>query len=158
MTDQKEKLRRIYLAFLFGIMLTIFWFSAQPADESSNLSGRFMTWLLSGQVPFLTWLVTVTRVFEWLNIRKCAHAFIYFTLGISAELAAGIRERTGEQRISRTWLFCVLYACSDEMHQFFVPGRSCELRDVLIDSAGALVGVLLVFLTRRRREKRPKIL
>lgn len=158
MTGRKEKLRRIYLALMFGIMLTIFWFSAQPADESSNLSGRFMAWLLSGQVPLLTWLVTVTRVFEWLNIRKCAHAFIYFMLGISAELADGIRERAGRQRIGRTWLFCVLYACFDEMHQFFVPGRSCELRDVLIDSVGALIGALLVFLTRRLREKREKIL
>ena len=29
------------------------------------------------------------------------------------------------------------------LHQYFVPGRSCELRDVMIDSAGALVGMLL---------------
>ena len=42
-----------------------------------------------------------------------------------------------------------LYAVSDEIHQIFVPGRSCELRDILIDSAGVLVGILAFQLLRR---------
>jgi len=36
---------------------------------------------------------------------------------------------------------CVLYAVSDEVHQLFVPGRGRQVRDVLIDSAGAIVGI-----------------
>ncbi|MBQ1935757.1 MAG: VanZ family protein, partial [Clostridia bacterium] len=35
------------------------------------------------------------------------------------------------------------YAVTDEIHQHFVEGRSCELRDVLIDAAGALLFLLL---------------
>ena len=31
----------------------------------------------------------------------------------------------------------MLYACTDEFHQSFVPGRVAAVHDVLIDSAGA---------------------
>ena len=42
------------------------------------------------------------------------------------------------------WLIATLYAVSDEFHQYFIPGRSCQVGDVMIDSAGACVGVLVV--------------
>ena len=44
---------------------------------------------------------------------------------------------------------CALYAVSDEIHQLFVSGRSCQLTDVLLDSAGAFVGHLLYQLKLR---------
>lgn len=37
----------------------------------------------------------------------------------------------------------VLYAISDEWHQFYVPGRYSDGRDVLVDAAGALAALLL---------------
>ncbi len=52
-------------------------------------------------------------------------------------------------------LISMLYACTDEFHQHFVPGRSCEVRDALIDTAGALIGILvlgiLMHFHKRRR-------
>ena len=49
------------------------------------------------------------------------------------------------------------YAMTDEFHQLFVPGRSGQVRDVLLDSCGAAVGVLLVlfvtWLIRRSGKK-----
>ncbi|UYJ41604.1 MAG: VanZ family protein [Lachnospiraceae bacterium] len=36
-----------------------------------------------------------------------------------------------------SWMIAVLYACTDEYHQLFVPGRSGQLRDVMIDAVGA---------------------
>jgi VanZ family protein len=38
----------------------------------------------------------------------------------------------------------VLYAVSDEIHQLFTPGRSGEIRDVLIDSVAGMVGIWLI--------------
>ena len=38
----------------------------------------------------------------------------------------------------------MIYAISDEIHQLFVPGRSGQVRDVLIDSAGSLLGIIIV--------------
>ena len=42
-----------------------------------------------------------------------------------------------------SFLFSVLYASSDEFHQTFVVGRDGNIVDVLIDSSGTLVGILL---------------
>jgi len=45
-----------------------------------------------------------------------------------------------------TW--CLLYAVSDEMHQAFVPGRSCDPEDALADLTGALTAGGLAELIR----------
>lgn len=42
-----------------------------------------------------------------------------------------------------SWAFGTLYAVTDEFHQMFVPGRSCEIRDMCIDSCGVATGVLI---------------
>ena len=39
-----------------------------------------------------------------------------------------------------------LYACSDEFHQLFVPGRTAKFTDVLIDTSGVIVGSILIFI------------
>lgn len=54
----------------------------------------------------------------------------------------------------RAELFCALYACSDEVHQYFVPGRSCRFFDVCVDSAGALCGALLFWWCTFMRTKK----
>lgn len=55
----------------------------------------------------------------------------------------------------RAEVFCALYACSDEFHQYFVPGRSCKLFDVCVDSTGAFFGALffwgIFYLWERKR-------
>jgi VanZ family protein len=38
---------------------------------------------------------------------------------------------------------CIIYAVSDELHQLFVPGRGCQLKDVIIDTAGAVSGTAI---------------
>lgn len=45
---------------------------------------------------------------------------------------------------SLAFIVAVLYAISDEFHQSFVPGRYPDVRDVLVDAAGALAAVLLL--------------
>ena len=42
-----------------------------------------------------------------------------------------------------SFLFSVIYALSDEFHLTFVPGRDGNIVDVLIDSSGAVVGILV---------------
>ena len=58
------------------------------------------------------------------------------------------------QRIVLPWVIGTVYAVSDEVHQLFVEGRSCEVRDMLLDSAGVAAGVLLMnWLKSHRRNK-----
>ena len=50
-------------------------------------------------------------------------------------------------------LFAIIYAISDEFHQLFVPGRTCSLSDILVDSAGILSASLLYILSLKFRKK-----
>ena len=61
--------------------------------------------------------------------------------------------------IIRAEIFCALYACSDEFHQYFVPGRSCKFFDVCVDSTGAFFGALLfwgIFHLRKQKRERKR--
>lgn len=51
-------------------------------------------------------------------------------------------------------LMAIAYAFSDEWHQSFVPGRSATFSDVLVDTSGALIGLLLIWLGSRGRSAR----
>lgn len=156
MTLQKERNNRcpqiICWALVLLWMCVIFWFSAQVADESKAMSGGVMEFLLrllgiDSTAPENAELVD-TMTF-W--IRKTAHFTEYTILGLLTCTAW----RT--QGISRPawfgWGLGTLYAVSDEIHQLFVEGRSCEVRDMAIDSSGVLLGVCLatgiVWITRR---------
>ena len=52
------------------------------------------------------------------------------------------------------WICGTIYAATDEIHQLFVPGRSGQVRDVLIDSCGVFIGVMVVTWIVSYREKR----
>ena len=43
-------------------------------------------------------------------------------------------------------LLSFLYACTDEIHQIFVPGRSAQFRDILIETLGASIGTIIKYL------------
>ena len=52
--------------------------------------------------------------------------------------------RSGGKKIAIALVVCILFAISDEFHQLFVPGRGAQVKDVLIDTAGAIVGMCIV--------------
>ena len=73
-------------------------------------------------------------------VRKTAHITEYTILTLLAVRAL----QFGTPKLRARALFgalalSVLYACTDEFHQIFVPGRSPLVKDVLIDSVGALL-------------------
>ena len=80
-------------------------------------------------------------------IRKLAHFSIYGLMGVFS-LLSFISYRAPKLLPGgiAAWILCVVYSVSDEIHQHFIPGRSCELRDMCIDSAGAILGILFAFI------------
>ena len=86
-------------------------------------------------------------------VRKGAHFSIYFILGLL--IMSYLKEiyMINNKGLLLAFIICFLYACSDEIHQLFVPGRSGEFRDVLIDSTGSVLGCHIysfIFNIRRR--------
>ena len=135
------KKKTVYKILLALWMILIFIFSAQIADDSSAVSNKvgllFNTLFNLGLTQSSPLWGTVSFI-----VRKAAHISEY------AVLAALWRMYAEEAEWKNNWiapfLLTVFYACTDEFHQTFVKGRSGELRDVCVDSAGALVGLILI--------------
>ena len=74
-------------------------------------------------------------------VRKSTHFFVYLVLGLLVINALRRSGVYGFRSIILGLLICVLYAISDEVYQLFVPGRGGQVKDIIIDSAGATVGI-----------------
>ena len=133
-------MQRKYLISTLAIMAFIFIQSALPGDLSSNESNFI--------VQILVALFDVDAGSAGFAVRKCAHFTEYLVLGGSAMLLFS------EMRLSGlvAWAVGAAYAVTDEFHQMFVAGRSCEVRDMCIDAAGVLCGVLVIVLWKRERQ------
>lgn len=81
-------------------------------------------------------------------IRKLAHFTIYMILGIAVMNYMNTYKMDNKRRIILTIIVGMLYATSDEIHQFFVPGRSAEVRDVCIDTLGVICGVIIATIVK----------
>ena len=75
-------------------------------------------------------------------VRKSAHFTEYFVLAVTVALPLYVYRIRGIFLFFTGGIFCVLFALLDEYHQSFVSGRGASLKDVGIDSLGALFGIL----------------
>ncbi|MGI6225840.1 MAG: VanZ family protein [Peptococcales bacterium] len=135
-----------FLVFIW--MLLIFNLSAQVAEESNKIS----TGITQAVAKVVAKVAPEADLdLKRLNkiMRKNAHFFAYLLLGflvINALKKSGVK---GYKAYIMAIGICFLYAVSDEVHQLFVPGRGGQIRDVLIDSAGAVSGVILHKITKK---------
>lgn len=146
-------------------MLMIFLFSAQTAEVSSGTSGGLIEYALEKLSPSFDHLSPSEKklcidALQFI-VRKGAHFSVYALLGFLCSLPCSQLFSTTFRSAAAACAVSILYAVTDELHQYFVPGRSCEVRDVLIDAAGACTGVLLFFLFRcisatMKRKKRKR--
>lgn len=133
-------------------MAAIFYFSSQPASVSNELS-KGVTEVIVEKVDKLTPNKEMEPNRFNHILRKNAHFFNFLVLGILVFHVLSSYGQQGYRRIGLALLLCVVYAITDEVHQLFVPGRGPQLKDVLIDSAGASIGIALSGLFARLIKK-----
>ena len=133
-------------------MALIFILSHQPATESSELSSG-ITKKLYDMIKLVVPNISLDQGTLDHVIRKSAHFSIYLILGLLVSNSLINSNISRLNSILLALLICILYAISDEIHQIFILGRSGQVSDVLIDSSGGLVGVLLLHAIRRRKSK-----
>ena len=140
--------KTVSILLVVGWMVGIFVMSSFPAKTSDVQSGVIVevvknVFNVSNERPEV--IDDLTTI-----VRKSAHSFEYFVLGI---LILNLIRQFWPGKWSKYWylaiIFAMLYAITDELHQILVPGRSCELRDILIDTIAASVGVGMIMLIRR---------
>ncbi|MDO4289279.1 MAG: VanZ family protein [Eubacterium sp.] len=146
--EKKNKWMRWGVVVLW--MAVIFFFSAQDATDSSAMSGGIVDQLMAMGEGLCQSLFGSAFAFPrdalTFLVRKAAHTSVYFVL---AMLVWRCWEKAADLKNLKTLAICFLYAASDELHQWFVPGRSAELRDVCIDTFGAALGLLALAAGRR---------
>lgn len=135
------------LVCLIFIMLAIFIFSAQNGSGSSRLSSSFSRLfcrlLFSGfnEMTAEQQLFLISGIHHF--VRKAAHFCVYAALGFcsySFFYFSGIRLKG---IFPPAVMLCAAYAVIDEIHQFFTPGRSIKITDMLLDSVGAAFGAVI---------------
>ena len=150
--NRKDVIRSILASIpMLLIAGMIFFFSSQPAEQSSETSGvvvRIATYIIEEGFDNMSQEIQseLTGVLEVI-IRKLAHFTEYAVFAMTIMLFVGtlpITSRCCKMIISAVG--GILYAASDEIHQLFVPGRDGHIRDVCIDSAGVLSGIFLFIL------------
>ena len=130
---------KISLLLVILWMIFIFVMSSFDATSSSNQSNFI--------VDIITSIINIKDIgLLSLIIRKLAHFIEYFILGI---LVINFITRY-DKKIIIAILLCIIYATSDEIHQIFVPGRSCQITDIMIDSLGSIMGIYLCKLITKK--------
>jgi len=155
----------------------IFWmaviFSASSDAMSSGHTSRIIGPIVRWLVPTISDAALGRVVFA---IRKTAHVTEYAVLALlfwwawrksvtdrrSVEARGPEAQTQGAQsRATRVWRWSdallalgisAIYAASDELHQYFVPTREARFGDVMLDTAGAALGLLLIWIIGRWRD------
>lgn len=143
-----------YLIILW--MIIIFLLSNQKAQDSKQLSNSFITKTIINIYEMKHGKITEEKKVEIKEnysfiVRKTAHFTIYLVLGILVSLVLIGKNLNIKQIIIYGVLICMAYAITDEIHQIFVSGRSGEIRDIIVDTCGSSVGILLNIIINRKR-------
>lgn len=82
---------------------------------------------------------------------KINHALAFGGMMVVALRASGyLFARTSiAVRVGIALLFCALYGATDELHQAFVPGRTCDIYDWVADMTGVFLALVGIVVTRR---------
>lgn len=133
------KVLRISAATLFWLLTAaltcmIFSFSNDTGVESKEVSESLLSVIINylGNIISHNFLRKLAHFSEYAALGFCFFGAIHFTFNV--------------KKIYIPLIPCVLYAVSDEIHQYFIPERACRLFDVFIDTCGSAVGILVFLL------------
>ncbi len=137
---------RVFLKFWLPVLL---WmaviFTASSDSHSYEHSSRFIEPLLHWLFPKMS-QANVEQIHH--VFRKCAHLTEYAILALLLWRALHVSKNKlpawSWPKVGGTLLLVFLYAASDEFHQSFVPTRTPLFSDVLIDTAGGAIGLLVL--------------
>lgn len=148
-------IKSLIVLLLMGI---IFSFSADTGNKSTKKSDYVITkvgktfflkrFKSLGEKQFIEKYVVI--------VRKTAHFILYFCLSLA--IFSLLKEFYPVTLKSYLWtvLMVFLYACSDEVHQVFVAGRSGSLVDIFLDTLAGGVAAYLYFWGRRSKNEQEK--
>lgn len=131
------------LIILILWMIGVFILSNFPANisagQSSSILEKIIFPILDMVLENNEYLYNIIQIF----IRKSAHLTLYILGGMI--IFNFLYNYFSNLNITKySIVFGGIYAITDEIHQYFVPGRSMQITDILIDFIGVLIGVFMI--------------
>lgn len=141
-------MKKKYLKWLYVIIwaVVIFIFSNQTGTESSTNNEFIVKLFKVIGINLDSYFGDIIHVL----IRKLAHFTEYFILYYLVYNAL-IDETNYRKALIGSLIIVFLYACTDELHQAFIPGRGPAVKDVMIDTGGGLLCLILKVLLKKRK-------
>lgn len=148
----KKIIKLILIVFWMGL---IFSFSNDSGKVSTGKSDGFIIRVVE---TIMGRELNDSEKEKWIDylvvpVRKGAHLFVYLILGLL--VISFLKEfLVINYKVLLLAIFIsFLYACSDEIHQMLVPGRSGQIKDVLLDTIGSSVGCYFYYLIYKYKLK-----
>lgn len=166
MIQKYRKNGQLYLLISFVMMGVLFYSSSQTYEQQSQiglLSNLLKNEPFKAQLSGVSFIYAGSEVsieksgyFSFIEffIRKGAHFGTYLILGSSFFLGLIPQMKNFLLVAFFSWLSATGYAALDEFHQMLTGGRTPLFQDVILDSLGALTGVLMCWFVLGIKEKR----
>ena len=151
--DKKTQIKIIKMILIIAWMGVVFGFSNQGGTKSSSTS-RKVTVAVVQSVSDKTIEENESLIEKTEKvIRKLAHYTIYTVGGFLIMNYAYITNLKLKEKVLYSIAFGAGYAITDELHQFFMPGRSARVFDVGIDTLGVITGIAIYVAIRKNIER-----
>ncbi|NLL38785.1 MAG: VanZ family protein [Clostridiales bacterium] len=146
--NKKKIIRLVLWAMVVVWMAVIFALSSQSADQSDQTSGGLIrhvagVFIRGFHAMHEAEQESIVSAFQF-SVRIAGHILEYMILGMLCTAALFQYELSFKKRFFISACICLLYAVSDEVHQLFVPGRSCQISDIGFDFLGSVLGSLAI--------------
>lgn len=132
----------VYGIFLIIWMIIVFGFSNQNGKVSQSSSDRITNNIVQVCDDYFGISLKSHTTDISFIVRKLAHFSIYFLGGVLIYNFLNTFRLKRKYIIILSIVWGIIYAITDEMHQFFIDGRAAQIRDVIIDSCGVIIAIL----------------
>lgn len=134
----------IYIVSIIVVLISIYLFSSMNWKDTNSVSKGIIYKGIEIVEGFTHREYDKKVVVNKLNkpIRKCAHFTLFLILGVCIYLLLNAFHIP--HRVIISIILCIVFAIIDETHQMFTLGRSSSIVDVLIDSMGSMLGIVII--------------
>lgn len=153
MVHSKRKISYTVIAVVLLVVLysIIFYFSAEDGEKSSTASSKVTEFICHIYYKITGGGggggdVQGTALPLEAIIRKLAHFLEYMCVGLLSYSLVVLWRKPARLGSLLVILQLVISAGLDEFHQSFIPGRYASIKDVAIDTAGGIAGILMIMI------------
>lgn len=146
-------MKKIFLTTILAVLsIIIFMFSNQAGSSSINTSDKFASKVIDKVYEVANKEITPKEKKKLIIktrfiVRKIAHFTLYFTLGLIVYLL--LLSHNVKHSVILSIIICFLFGCVDEIHQYFVPGRTARVYDCIVDTLGSMTSIYLVYFSKK---------